>query len=553
MQTRQIQFLALGLLSATTLVITPNISIDPINLPKYFVLTLGSLLILAYLISSTSEVVKSLNKSFILTSLSFFVALCSSLLFSGSPLVEQVFGTFGRNTGFVSLFALAILSLAMAAVAERNFARRAVFALISLSTFNGLYGLVQFMNLDPVNWSNPYNPIVGTLGNPNFVSSFLAIASIALMAMIGVNQASKSRDFLYVTLLLINGFVVYKTDSIQGLVILCVGVIFVLYMRFIYFRCSDKLNTTVSMSAVSLGGFIFAGFFNQGPLSRFLLQETGIFRIDYWKAGINMTLSHPIFGVGLDSYGDWYRAERSLEATLRRGPEMVSNSAHSVFLDISSNGGFPLLISYCAIVTLAIRASFQLIRRMEKFEPIFISLIGIYGCYLLQSLISVNQLGLAVWGWAVGGLLIGLNAREKSDLLTKDLKVRKVGKKENPSLAAINVIMGFAIGLLLAIPPMHKDNAYRRALEISSGEKIEQLTNSFPKLEHYFTASMITFSENGYEDEALVVAKLTTKDFPRNFKAWEFIYKTSLSTAEEKESAKKMLLELDPYNPSLRS
>jgi len=549
---RRTQKTTLILLILVTLAVSPWMNIDPINLPKYFILTIFSFVILSLLLVEWRVTYQVLDKALLWSLGAFTLALLSSFFFSGSSKVEQLFGTFGRNTGLVTYLCLVILCLAMFAVGELGYVRKVLTTLIALALVNAIYGVFQFMDMDPINWNNPYNPIVGTLGNPNFISSFLGIA---LVVALGLTLAGTMPTFQRVILALSIGFatfIVYQTDSIQGMVILLVGALFVLYMRFFYFRVRDRINLTAFVLSLISGAAVFGGFFNQGPLSKLLFQETGVFRVDYWKAGISMTLSHPIFGVGLDSYGDWYRAERTLEATLRRGPEMTSNSAHNVFLDISSNGGLPLLIGYCALVVVTLQAAFQLLRRMKEFEPVRISLVAIYTCYLLQSLISINQLGLAVWGWAVSGLIIGLNMREK---LSINGEITRQRRRTPAAISASSVIastIGLVIGLLIAIPPIHKDNSYRRALENSDGDKIEALPNVFPKLEHYYTYSLITFSENGYEDKATSVAKIAAKEFPRNFKAWEMISKSSKTTAEEKDQALKVLRKLDPYNPSLR-
>ena len=69
-----------------------------------------------------------------------------------------------------------------------------------------------------------------------------------------------------------------------------------------------------------------------------------------------MIKNHPWFGVGLDSYGDWYRASRTLAATIRRGPSTVSNAAHNVFIDIGATAGIFALIAYLAVVFLGFQA-----------------------------------------------------------------------------------------------------------------------------------------------------------------------------------------------------
>ena len=90
-----------------------------------------------------------------------------------------------------------------------------------------------------------------------------------------------------------------------------------------------------------------------------------------------MTIDHPFTGVGLDSYGDWYRVSRTLAATLRRGPDITSNAAHNVFLDFSSNGGFPLLIAYLLILGLSLVSAIRVVRRTNGFDFIHA---GLFGC-----------------------------------------------------------------------------------------------------------------------------------------------------------------------------
>jgi O-antigen ligase len=94
-----------------------------------------------------------------------------------------------------------------------------------------------------------------------------------------------------------------------------------------------------------------------------------------------MSIGHPFFGVGLDSYGDWYRRERTIEATLRRGPEITSNAAHNVLLDFSSTGGFPLLIIYMILMTLVLISAFKVLKRTSGFDPMFSGLFAIWIAY----------------------------------------------------------------------------------------------------------------------------------------------------------------------------
>jgi hypothetical protein len=57
-----------------------------------------------------------------------------------------------------------------------------------------------------------------------------------------------------------------------------------------------------------------------------------------------MGMDHPLNGIGMDAYGDWYRRARSEQAaTVMPGPKTITNAAHNVVIDIFAYGGLPTL------------------------------------------------------------------------------------------------------------------------------------------------------------------------------------------------------------------
>jgi O-antigen ligase len=200
-------------------------------------------------------------------------------------------------------------------------------------------------------------------------------------------------------------YVIYKTNSQQGLLVYAggVGIIIVLWIRTSRFKI-----LAIPAYVVSVLGFIMVtlGSLNSGPLASLLYKESVTYRGDYWRAGIAMGLDHPFFGVGLDSYGDWYRRTRTIEATLRRGPEITSNAAHNVVLDQLAYGGWPMLITYMAILIFVVISIVKVTIRSREYSFTFIGLATAWVCYQVQSIISINQIGLAIWGWLLGGALI---------------------------------------------------------------------------------------------------------------------------------------------------
>lgn len=536
----------------TTLAVSPWMSLDPINLIKYFFLVTGALTVLGMTLSNFQLFLARQRTLLILLGL-FLLCLFASLFFSGAAIIEQLVGAYGRNTGLITYSSLAVLMMASGAVSQGGFINRLLVGLLATGTFNCIYGFFQYWNLDPVNWNNPYNPIFGTLGNPNFVSTFLGITASVAFALFWDKSKTILFRLYFAGLYLACAFLIWKSDSIQGLVLITTSTVLVSFLRFGFFRIAKSKSKLILSSFPIIGGFIFAGFFNYGPLSKFLFQQTGEYRVDYWKAGIRMTFDHPIFGVGLDGYGDWYRTSRDLAATIRRGPEMVSNSAHNIFLDISSNGGFPLLITYLLLVFLTLSMGWKMVSKSTDYDARKVALVVAYLCYLLQSLISINQIGLAIWGWVLAGAIVGYEKVATSNQpLAENQRTR--GRVQKPAAGVVLAsATGLCIGLILAIPPIKKDNDLRRALEAGDGQTVLDLAYSFPQTSYYMNYAMIAFTENRFEDKAYKVAQDTVVKFPRNFKAWELLYKTELSTKFEKSSAQKRLIELDPNNENIKN
>ena len=160
---------------ATALFMTPQFSYDPINIPKFSVLVTIGFIVLFLLISESRTILKNLPRFFIIASLVFLAQMSLVLIFSGSPFSQQFYGVIGRHTGYLAYFSLVIISLGAAVVTNDQNSEKFVYGLIGSGFVTACYSLIQTMGLDPVNWNNPYNSILGFLGNPNFQSSLLGI------------------------------------------------------------------------------------------------------------------------------------------------------------------------------------------------------------------------------------------------------------------------------------------------------------------------------------------------------------------------------------------
>ena len=110
----------------------------------------------------------------------FFFTL--SLIFSGAPFVQQFWGVFGRNTGFLTYFCLITIFLALIIFENLSFFKKIYLTLVFTSLPVTIYCLVQYANLDPINWSAKH--VFATFGNTNFLSAFLGMGATAVFSQI---------------------------------------------------------------------------------------------------------------------------------------------------------------------------------------------------------------------------------------------------------------------------------------------------------------------------------------------------------------------------------
>jgi hypothetical protein len=289
-------------------------------------------------------------------------------------------------------------------------------------------------------------------------------------------------------------------------------------------------------------------------LASVLYKDSVTYRGDYWRAGWKMTVDNPIFGVGLDSYGDWYRRSRTIEATLRRGPDVTSNAAHNVFLDISASGGFPLVFIYIALMALVIVSAVKVIKRTQGFNAGFVGLVAGWVAFQAQSIISINQIGLALWGWVLSGLIIGYEINTRGAEVVVEKKTGKNAAKVAQSSAGsvMSMFIGLIIGVLVGMSPYLASAKYKGALETSNPTIIQEAAYIWPLDPTRMIQVAGTLNENKLEAQGLEVALDATESFPDYYGVWASLYSMKSATAEQKVDALAQMKRLDPLNPNLK-
>jgi len=546
-----------GFLFLITLAISPGLSIDPINTPKFLILAVFGVISIGLVFPSLKFSTKMDREKFISILLVglFISGLVVAFLSGEISWKEQFFGAYGRNTGFVTYVSLALIFLALVIFFSKEILSKSIFTLVVCGSLSSIYGLLQFLDLDPVAWNNQYSPIIGFLGNPNFQSSFIGMASVALFDRLFRYEASKLQKGIVLVGLLLNLFIVVKSDSLQGLLVFLLGTSIVLlgYLsrlaNKIYFRC-------LTLVVVIFGILASMGLLQKGPFASVLYQPSVTFRGDYWRAGIRMFKENFLNGLGLDSYGSFYRQYRDSVATLRRGPEITTNAAHNVVIDLAANGGLILVVPYILLMFFTIWLFVRALKVESENKSLLVLVFSLWLCYQAQSLISINLVSLAIWGWVFMGLSIGLSLfilREKVSIEEKVAKVKASSSTKEVSAGAIVFsFMCAIVGTVVGVMPLIGSASERSAIQSGSVERVIEAAFKEPRDPDRMNNLAAILGNGGYPEEALKIAKATVREFPTSFVGWRIITQLNNSSPLDKEKALKKMRELDPLNQSLR-
>jgi hypothetical protein len=530
---------------------------DPVNVTK--LLALGGVAGAAIAIS-LSFGAKDLWKSYklpISLSALFLLTVLNSVFQSEAPISQLLYGAYGRNTGLVTYVLLIFLFISAMSLSQKDSFLKISYGMLIAGGINVAYSLWVILFGDFIGWNNPYGNILGTFGNPNFIGAYLGIFASILFAYI-IKPNLKLVYRVALTFVLLISFVeIRSSHAIQGIVVAGGGMSLV---GLFFLRSKFKSNVIPALysgAVFVVGIFAVMGALQKGPLTSFIYKNSVSLRGEYWQAAWNMGNKFPSSGVGMDTYGDWYRQLRDDQALINPGPNIVTNAAHNVILDQFAYGGWPMLLAYLSLFPLISLAIFRVSLRAREFNFTFISLAVAWICYQVQSVISINQIGLAIWGWILGGALIAYErvTRSSQGQDTKNLTPnnRRLKSKESMGISPLMTgTLGAVMGLLIAVPPFSSDSAWNSALKMGDLNKIEKaLQPSYltPQNSNRYVNAVQLLESNKLYDLSYKYAKIATEFNPNSFEAWAVLYYSQLATPDEKVLAKNNILRLDPLNP----
>lgn len=523
---------------------------DPFNSPKMWILLLLASWLSGFLIISR----KQIWKNPILRKLSFtlmvfnFIGLISTL--TSQNIFTGIFGENQRRNGFLAYLALSLLFLVISQFMQKENLGFLFNTIFFTSILIGTYSFLQTIGLDFFKWNNPYNSIIATVGNPNFAAAIMAVFAVLVLGILFNKRSQILVRLMSLPILFLLILDIKLSNSRQGLIAFAIGLM-IMVLILIYFRNKHLGNfLSLAFGLFSIVGIL--GMLKIGPMAQFLYKESVSLRGYYWRAGFEMFKDHPFFGVGLDNYGTYFKQYREASYPIKYGYEITSTNAHNVPIQLFATGGFVYGAIYLVLLVFIFIRGIKAIKNSpENYRIQIVSVFSAWIAFQSQSLISIDNLGISIWGWVLGGVLVACSF-DKSEF--------NIGSYNHVSIqpvisAAISLIAVFLISPLYTsevnmmkarmwFNPSQASNKpylYEAAMKVDNG--------SFVEPGYKVMVASYLFS-TGYENEGIAAVNRVLDKNPRNLDALQLIsqFWQFKGNYEKEIYYRNLISENDPWN-----
>ncbi len=385
-----------------------------------------------------------------------FVLLLLLLVFNVFVIADDqwsaIFGSYDRRQGLITQlayllwFCLLVYNLSLV----KDF-KKVIKYLLGAMSWSGLlvagYGFCQYLGFDIRAWQEAVmaNRVIASLGQPNFLASFLLLSLGASFSFLVLSKAFYWR-LLAAIAIFFQLLVVFLSGSRAAYLGLCLaGLVAV----FIYFK---KRRSRFLILASALVACLFIFIFIPNLLMASRLGQVFDFsrgsvavRLQVYSVASQAILERPIFGYGLEQAGEkllsYYQPDWALFSQVNQYPDR----AHNLFLDLLLNFGLSGLIVYALLAFSLFYLYF--FNKKEKKQPawfLFLCL-GLLA-YFISLLFNFSSLATAIYAWSLLAILFAYSLKNKQ---VADNNQFKVGLRKTKLIKLVLIICLLVNGFLI--------------------------------------------------------------------------------------------------------
>ena len=376
---------------------------DPINVPK-----------LALLVSGVGAVVfirlVEILQGAPLTGLTRLSLPAASI---GVPLIVgwtfapykawSLLGAYGRYQGLVPYLLVVILGVLVADAFDASTASWVAWALVFAAGVAGAYAIVQRAGADPFDWASAgrvTSDATSTLGNSNFTGAFCGL-SLPLVGALLLHAPDRRLIAGCLGLLAFGGWIAAGSQGAWGAGVAGLGVAFGFFLARKW-RWAP-IAGVVAAAAIGLAGVGLVISDLDQPARVSGGTGTAAVRAFAWRAAASSIAEHPVVGQGPNSFALLGVQHRSITDAISLDTNFPDDP-HSVPLSMATSAGAFGVLGYVLLIAWVVRKG----RALTNGGFLAGGFLGAGTAYLVQSLVSIDQLALSTSFWVVLGAVAAL-------------------------------------------------------------------------------------------------------------------------------------------------
>ncbi len=559
---------------ATPLIFT-TATTELYEVPKMFfvyfcAVILFSLTLLKITITKKLEIPRS-------KSLLALIAFTFVILISTITSTDRYLSTFGYptrlNGGLLSQIAYLVIFIAALINLSREKARSVLLALVIGATAVSIWGIPSHFGLDPTCfvltneltsacWQKEFNPILrifSTLGQPNWLASYLVLILPFSIAFSIFFKNQKHRIFFGVCSVLIF-WALILTNSRSGFLGLGASLI-VLFILLGIKTVKENLKIITALTII----FLVLSLFFLAPLTSRLKDafqnskvdpisatqssspniassagptESGQIRLIVWRGALDVFSHWPIFGSGPETFVNTYYLYRPIEHNQTTEWEFFYNKAHNEFVNYLANTGFFGIFSFLAFLLFAFLELLQVAKLKENVSILTKAAIAGASGYLVTIFFGFSTVATQTVFFLITASIILFNSKQQ--------KI-KINFKflENANFKKISFFTVFFLGLFslvfilrLTIANILENNAqssqnfakqtrtYKNALTTSPAKNPYLMTNFAFDLASYLEKEENQQNKNLIAKEVVAQIENAISESPNNYLVLQRAVKT---------------------------
>lgn len=402
----------------------------------------------------------------------------------------SLLGSYERQGGtYTTLSYMALFFILLCNLESRAQVERLITVILWGSLPVALYGIIQYLGLDPIPWEvDAPSPVHSTLGRSNFLAAYLVMVIPLTMGRFSLS-AWKGRAG-YGFLLLLQALCLLFTEA-RGPWLGLLAALFTFFLLLGLRRGVGWLWVGTAWTGVlvllllallNLPQTPFPGLARLPYLSRLAtLSDIGAgstaARLTIWRASLRLIASRPLLGYGPETFGLVFSRFFPPQLVYYQGRGVLVDRAHNGLLDLAATVGLLGLLAYLSLLFLflsrALRGLWEAIDAWQQ-TTLIASLSALFG-YLVQEQFSFGVSTLFVLFW----LLLAVTTKVAEGGLTSPVggeegrRLRKVGGWQKGLL--YSSILGLFSSLVVTtnIFPLLADHHHRRARESRDSGRLE--------------------------------------------------------------------------------